>query len=702
MSDATLLVELVTEELPPKALKSLGQSFADGVASALRRRGFVAPNALITPFATPRRLSVSITDVPATVTEPSRAVPLLPVNVAFDAGGVATGALQKAIKAKTGFENYDAVPPDRIERRSDGKLERVFYLEPPVAVSLRSALQEALDDALAKLPIPKVMSYAAPGSYYNDEKFVRPAHRLVALHGKDIVPVEALGLTANRTTDGHRFLGRREIEIESADGYADQVWAEGKVIASFGDRRAAIEKALAAHSAGATLIAPDALLDEVTALVEWPAVYAGTFDPAFLAVPQECLILTMQQNQKYFALADRDGRLTHRFLLVSNLETRDPSAIVAGNERVLRARLADAKFFYDQDRRQPLSARVDRLRSVVYHGKLGTQAARVDRLRSLASEIATKIGVDIAAADRAALLAKADLVTEMVGEFPELQGVMGRYYAQHDGEPAAVADAVAQHYWPRFAGDALPEGGVAQAVALADKLETLAGLFGIGQVPTGDKDPFGLRRAALGVIRILVERQLALSLPGLLTLAFEAFAGVPAVKDARAALASFVYDRLRGYLREDGFTANQIAAVVDGEPADIHLVPARLAAVQAFEALPESGALAAANKRIVNILRKAEAEAAAAVDRARLESGAEHDLWLAFQKLEPAVDADCSRGDYASALMALASARPAVDRFFDDVLVMADDPEIRANRLALLRGIAQTMNRVADISKLAV
>jgi glycyl-tRNA synthetase beta chain len=702
VSAATLLVELVTEELPPKALQRLGEAFANGLTQALGKRGFVAANAAVTPYSTPRRLSVSIASVPASVTEPSRAVPLLPVNVAFGADGAATDALQKAIKAKTGFENYGAVPPDRIERRSDGKLERVFYLEPPVAVPLRSALQEALDDALAKLPIPKVMSYAAPGSYYNDEKFVRPAHRLVALHGREIVPVEALGLAADRTTDGHRFLGRREIEIESADGYADQVWAEGKVIASFGDRRAAIETALAAQSAGATLIAPDALLDEVTALVEWPAVYAGTFDPAFLAVPQECLILTMQQNQKYFALADGDGRLTHRFLLVSNLETRDPSAIVAGNERVLRARLADAKFFYDQDRRQPLAARLDRLRSVVYHGRLGTQADRVERLRSLAAKIAAKIGADPAAAERAALLAKADLVTEMVGEFPELQGVMGRYYAQHDGESAAVADAVAQHYWPRFAGDALPEGGVAQAVALADKLEALAGLFGIGQVPTGDKDPFGLRRAALGVIRILVERQLALPLPGLLALAFGAFAGVPAVKDARGPLASFVYDRLRGYLREEGFTANQIAAVVDGEPADIHLVPARLAAVQAFEALPESGALAAANKRIVNILRKAEAEAAAAVDRARLESGAEHDLWLAFQKLEPAVDADCSRGDYASALMALAAARPAVDRFFDDVLVMADDPAIRANRLALLRGIAQTMNRVADISKLVV
>jgi glycyl-tRNA synthetase beta chain len=313
-----------------------------------------------------------------------------------------------------------------------------------------------------------------------------------------------------------------------------------------------------------------------------------------------------------------------------------------------------------------------------------------------------RIGADPVVADRAARLAKADLVTDMVGEFPELQGVMGRYYAQHDGEPAAIADAIAQHYWPRFAGDALPETAIAQAVALADKLEILAAMFGIGEVPTGDKDRFGLRRAAVGVIRILIEKQLALPLPELVALAFDALAGVPSVKDARAELMSFIYDRLRGYLREQGYTAKQIAAVVDDAPAAIHLVPARLAAVQSFEALPESSALAAANKRIVNILRKSESEAAPAVDRSRLENGAEHDLWLAFQKLEPAVDADCGRGDFAAALKALASAKPAVDRFFDDVMVMADDPAIRANRLALLRGIATTMNRVADISKLAV
>jgi len=696
MTTATLLVELVTEELPPKALKRLGLAFAGDLVAKLAAGGFAKDGTSYTHFATPRRLGVSIPDVAATSPDKPFKQKLLPVSVAFDAAGKSTPALGKKLAA-LGLPDASS-----LKRESDGKTESLFHEGVAPGVPLAAGLQAALDAAIANLPIPKVMSYAAPGSYYNNEKFVRPAHRLVALHGADGVPVTALGLAAGRTTEGHRFVGRREIEVSTAEAYADELWAEGKVVASFVLRRAAIEKALAAQLGGTTLIAPDALLDEVTALVEWPVVYAGTFDPAFLAVPQECLILTMQQNQKYFPLADAKGKLTHRFLLVSNVETRDPAAIIAGNERVLRARLADAKFFYDHDRRQPLAARVEKLRSVVYHGKLGSQADRIERVRILAGRIAAKIGADPAAADRAALLAKADLVTDMVGEFPELQGVMGRYYALHDGEQAVVADAIAQHYWPRFAGDALPEGKVAQAVALADKLEALAGLFGIDQIPTGDKDPFGLRRAALGVIRILVERQIVLPLAELLALAFDGFKSAPTVKDARASLASFIYDRLRGYLREEGYTANQIAAVVDAAPADIHLVPARLAAVQSFEALPESGALAAANKRIVNILRKSESEAAAAVDQSRLENGAEHDLWLAFQKLEPAVAADCGRGDFSSALRALATAKPAVDRFFDDVLVMADDPAIRANRLALLRGIAHTMNRVADISKLAV
>jgi glycyl-tRNA synthetase beta chain len=697
MTAATLTVELFTEELPPKALKRLGEAFAEGITNGLRNRGFLQPASDWKSFATPRRLAISVTHVLSNSPDTQQTVKLMPASVALDAQGRPTEALTKKL-ASLGI-GADVVAG--LERASDGRTDALFLNRRVPGVALGDGLGAALDETIGKLPIPKVMSYAGAGSYYSDVKFVRPAHRLLALHGPDVVPVKALGLAADRLTGGHRFLSHDGLAIANADAYEETLRAEGKVIAGFAERRGAIASALAAAADGASVIMPDALLDEVNALVEWPAVYAGTFDAAFLAVPQECLILTMQQNQKYFALADAGGKLRNRFLVVSNIETAEPGAIVQGNERVLRARLADAKFFFDQDRKQTLAARVDRLAGIVYHNKLGTQAQRVERLRSLAAAIAKRIGADPAVADRAALLAKADLVTGMVGEFPELQGTMGRYYAQHDGEPAAVADAIAQHYWPRFAGDDLPASGVAQAVALADKLEALAGLFGVGQAPTGDKDPFGLRRAALGVIRVLIEKQLALPLDELIGLAFGAFARVPAVQNARTELESFLYDRLRGYLREAGYTANQIAAVVDARPAAVHLVPARLAAVQSFEKLPEAAALASANKRIVNILKKSGDEAASAVDRARLTAGAEHDLYLAFQKLEPVVDDHCASGDYAGALMALATTRPVVDRFFDDVMVMTDDPAIRANRLALLAGVARTMNRVADISRLA-
>ena len=712
MSAKTLLVELFTEELPPKALRRLGESFAEGIHRSLASAGYVAPvadsprgQAPWTWFATPRRLAVSIPQVLDVAPDEPIVDKLMPVKVARTPDGRPSEALAKKLatfgRAHLATGSLDATEgPDRIYVDSDGKADYVYLRRLARGLPLVHGLQRALDDAVAGLPIPKVMSYPGPGAYWNAEKFVRPAHRLVALHGANVVPVTALGLAAGRTTGGHRFLGRRDVEIATADAWAPTLEAEGKVVPSFDARRAAIEAQLAKAAQGDRAIAPGALLDEVASLVEWPVVYAGTFDPAFLAVPQECLILTMQQNQKYFALTDGDGRMRARFLLVSNLATEDPAAIVAGNERVLRARLADAKFFYDQDRRQRLDARLPKLASVVYHNRLGSQGERVMRLRAIARAIAPAVGADPVLAERAATLAKADLVTDMVGEFPELQGTMGRYYALHDGELPAVADAVAQHYWPRYAGDALPEGPVAQAVALADKLETLAGLFGLGQTPTGDKDPFGLRRAALGVVRILVERKLALPLADALAAAFGAFRAVAAVKPAVAELEGFILDRLRGYLREQGGTANQVEALIARQPSTLASLPERLAAVQAFEALPEAAALAAANKRIVNILKKSGAESAPAVDRALLADGAEHDLYLAFQTLGPAVDASCDAGDYASALKALATAKPVVDRYFDDVMVMADDAAVRANRLALLSGVSATMNRVADISRL--
>ena len=704
MSTATLLVELFVEELPPKALPRLSAAFSESMNLGLRDRGFLSKDTAVTALATPRRLAVLFTQVRAVAPDAELNVKLMPVKVARDPTGQVSEALRKKLaglgRLHLATASLDAIDgPDHLYVAADGKAEYVYLKRLAEGQPLARGLQAALDDALADLPIPKMMSYARSG-YYNDVRFIRPVHAIVALHGAAVVPVRVLNLDAGRTTGGHRFLSRGAIDIEAADAYAPAL-AQAKVMPSFAARRAAIVEGLHAAADGLSILMPDALLDEVTALVEWPAVYAGSFDSAFLAVPQECLILTMQQNQKYFALAGASGELANRFLLVSNIETANPAAIIAGNERVLRARLADAKFFFDQDRRERLETRVDKLGGIVYQNKLGTQGQRVERVCGLATRIALLIGAESAHVERAARLAKADLTTDMVREFPELQGTMGRYYAQHDGEPAAVADAIAQHYWPRFAGDALPDGPVAQVVALADKLEALAGMFGIGQVPTGDKDPFGLRRAALGVIRILVERKLRVRLSELTDLAYAAFDAVPGVSLQREPLLDFIYDRLRGYLREQGYTANQVAAVVDSRPDAIDDLPLRLAAVQAFAALPEAAALSTANKRIVNILRKSGDDTARAVDRARLAEGAECDLFATFQKLGPQVAASYDNGDFHSALRALATAKPIVDRYFDDVMVMTDDPALRANRLALLRDIATTMNRVADISKLA-
>jgi glycyl-tRNA synthetase beta chain len=706
-SAATLVVELLTEELPPKALRQLGEAFSDSLFDCLRDDRLVTPGIKPIFYATPRRLAVSISNVLSEAPDQEVIERLMPKAQAEGASGEPTPALLGRLKKLGRTHLAEGYPdawhgPDHLYVQSDGKVDCVWLRSMAKGSSLMPSLQNALERAIDALPIPKVMSYAHAGGYYNDVEFVRPAHGLLALHGAAIVPVSVLGLDAGRATAGHRFLGRTDLVIATAEAYAPTLEAEGKVLPSFAERRGRIIAELEAAAGDANLLMPDALLDEVTALVEWPKVYTGGFEPAFLEVPPECLILTMQHNQKYFALAGADGRLQNRFLLVSNLDVRDPEAIIRGNERVLRARLADAKFFYDQDRRYPLESRVPKLAGIVYHNKLGSQGQRATRLRELAGQIAAQIGADPMLADRAALLAKADLVTAMVGEFPELQGTMGRYYALHDGEPVPVADAIAQQYWPRFAGDVIPEGPIAQAVALADKLEALAGLFGIGAQPTGDKDPFGLRRAAIGVLRILIDAKLAVDLRKLIVLAYATFSGVPVVQDASGEVEAFIHDRLRAYLREQGYTANQVEAVMSPPPMRVDLVPDRLAAVQSFVAMPEAAALASANKRIVNILKKSGTDAATAVDRSLFADGAEHDLFAAVQKLLPVVHRHVDRGEYTEALRALASARSSVDRFFDDVLVMAEDPALRANRLALLRGVAEAMNQVADISKLAV
>ena len=530
----------------------------------------------------------------------------------------------------------------------------------------------------------------------------------MALHGEQVVPLAVLGLRAGNTTRGHRFEAQCDpVRIASADAYAETLRRDGAVIASFAERRAEIERQLAAAAAragsGLQPIEDDALLDEVTALVERPNVLIGEFEEEFLAVPQECLILTMKANQKYFPLLDAEGKLSNKFLVVSNISPDDPSAVISGNERVVRPRLADAKFFFDQDRKKSLESRVPGLAKVVYHNKLGTQSERLQRVTAIARLVAEQIGGNELAlrAERAALLTKADLLTDMVGEFPELQGIMGRYYALHGGILNDIADAIEDHYKPRFAGDSLPRGPVGTAVAMADKLETLAGRFGIGQTPTGDKDPFALRRHALGVIRMLVEGKLNLPLDRLLAEVFAQFTGIDGFKPNPQALADFIYDRLAGSLREQGYSAQEVDAVVSQRPQRLGDLVDRLAAVRAFSNLPEAAALAAANKRVGNILKKADGPVEAHVDSALLRESAESALHNALVDVVPQADAAFLTGDYTESLQVLARLRAPVDAFFDQVMVNADDPALKANRLGLLATLHAAMNRVADLSRLS-
>nr|WP_198039227.1 glycine--tRNA ligase subunit beta [Paraburkholderia sp. SOS3] len=696
---ATLLVELLTEELPPKALARLGDAFAEGIAQRLAARDLIEGELSFERYATPRRLAVSVNRVRAVAPEKNVREKVLPVSVALDANGQPTAPLAKKLAA-LGFPDFSV---DDLERASDGKAEAFFLRYAAPGATLAEGLQAALDETLAKLPIPKVMTYQRPDGA--NVQFVRPVHRLTVLHDNQIVPVSAFGIDADDTTLGHRFLSEGFVQIQHADAYAETLRHRGHVVANFADRKNVIRAHLLAHANGDEVVMPEALLDEVTSLVEWPIVYACRFEDEFLQVPQECLILTMQTNQKYFALTDANGKLRSRFLIVSNIETETPGDIVEGNERVVRPRLADAKFFFEQDRKKPLADRVPLLANVVYHNKLGSTLQRVERIEALAGEIAALTGADVALAKRAARLAKADLLTDMVGEFPELQGTMGTYYARHDGEPEEVALACSEHYRPRFSGDALPTTATGTTVALADKLETLVGIWGIGLQPTGEKDPFALRRHALGVLRILVEKQLPVDLVEVLRAAHKQFAALPGVADSTAALYEFFMDRLRGLLRERGYGAGEIDAVLALNPTRLDDIVARLDAVREFAALAEAASLAAANKRISNILKKSEGTAAneteTIVQAALLVESAEKALHAQLEQVAPRVQSQLAQRQYTGALSALAALREPVDTFFNDVMVNAEDPALRANRLALLGALHQQMNCVADISRLA-
>jgi glycyl-tRNA synthetase beta chain len=692
MTTKNLLVELFVEELPPKALKKLGESFAATLVAKLKASGLVDDDT-VTAFASPRRLAVHVAHVAAKAADKPVQQKLMPVAVALDANGQLTPALLKKLAAL----GQDAAVVPNLKRAMDGKAEALFLDSVVPGATLQEGLQAALEAALAALPIPKVMSYQLADGW-SSVNFVRPAHKLVALHGSDVVPIAVLGLTAGRETQGHRFEAKHLlVSIKDADLYAQQMESEGAVIASFAERRAEIERQLQAAAAkeGLQPIDDEALLDEVTALVERPNVLTCQFEPEFLDVPQECLILTMKANQKYFPLL-KDGKLTNKFLIVSNIRPDDASAVIGGNERVVRPRLADAKFFFDQDRKKSLMDRIPGLAKVVYHNKLGTQGERVERVAALARAIGDKLGGDALAnaADRAAVLAKADLLTDMVGEFPELQGIMGRYYALHDGEPAEIADAIEDHYKPRFAGDELPRGDVGLCVALADKITTLADMFGINEKPTGDKDPFALRRHALGMIRMLIEKDLPLDLAGL-------FAAAKVGDEAQGALADFLFERLAGSLREQGYSALEVDAVVGLRPQRLGDIPKRLAAVRAFAALPEAASLAAANKRVGNILKKVGADVTAQVDAGLLQEDAERTLFAALNTVKPQADTAFAAGDYAASLQVLAALRTPVDAFFDTVMVNAEDAALRNNRLGLLAILHQAMNRVADLSRLS-
>jgi glycyl-tRNA synthetase beta chain len=695
---SNLLIELLVEELPPKALKLLGLSFAKVLAESLQSQGLSNVDSMVTNFATPRRLAAHITNVVAKAADEQVAQKLMPVKVGLDAQGKATPALLKRLDGM----GLDASAVAKLRTENDGKTDNLFLDISKTGATLSEGLQKAIEEALAKLPIPKVMSYQINDGW-ETVNFVRPAHCLIALHGSDVIPVSVLGLSANNTTTGHRFESKKAvITINDADSYEQQLNAEGAVIASFDARKADIANQLkaAADKEGLSAIEDDDLLDEVTALVELPNVLLGQYETEFLEVPQECLVLTMKSNQKYFPLLDSNGKLTSKFLIVSNIHPADPSAVIGGNERVVRPRLADAKFFFDQDRKKTLGRRIANLDKVVYHNKLGSQGERNLRVVKLAGAIAKQLGNEdlVTKAEQAARLSKADLMTYMVNEFPELQGIMGRYYAQHEGLDDAVAFAIEDHYKPRFAGDELPRSQVGICVALADKLETLVGLFSIGEKPTGDKDPFALRRQALGIIRMLIDAKLPLSFDSLIQLALQQFDGNVEVL---ASIKSFCFDRLSVNLKDQGASAQEVDAVLSLEPALLHEIPQRLAAVQTFSTLAEAPALAAANKRVGNILRKVEGEVAAKVDKNLLQEATEKALAAALNTSKAEADKLFEAGDYTGSLQALAVLKAPVDDFFDNVMVNADDPALKANRLGLLATLHQAMNRVADLSKLA-
>ena len=710
MKSAALLVELFTEELPPKTLKRLGDSFAQSVFQSLNQVHLIGANAKLQSFASPRRLALLIEDVVLQAPDHPVREKLLPTSIAFDERGQASAPLQKKLAA-LGYAN---TPISQLEKSGEGKNEALYLNVTAKGADLQNSLQLAFEEAVKQLPIAKMMHYQVHNANgdLQDVEFARPVHRIVAMHGSHILPIQAFGMTARNTTEGHRFMSSGLIAIQSAVDYENTLEREGKVIASFSKRRQLIEAELLKAAQSDRVLMPDSLLDEVTALVEFPAIYTCHFDSEFLDVPQECLILTMQTNQKYFALTDDAGKLKNRFLIVSNIATQRPEGIISGNERVIRPRLSDARFFFQQDKKRSLESRIPDLAKVVYHNQLGNQLQRMGRVQAIAIHIANQIheagiGIDPKTVSRAAELAKTDLLSDMVGEFPELQGVMGQYYALADHEHPDVAAACSEHYLPRFAGDALPKTLVGTVLAIADKLETIVGIWAIGLIPTGDKDPFALRRHALGICRLLIEKNLPLDLNTLIGLAKNQFSGVTLKNEVNEeAIYQFILERLRAYLKDHllgdkPYTVPEIESVLCMNPGKINDLTVRLEAVRSFNELSEAPQLAAANKRISNILKKIEGKLPSEVQTQLLRLPAEINLFKSLEALSPKLDQQFKSHDFIGLLQNLVALSQPIDQFFSDVMVMDEDLQLRQNRIALLNQLHQKMNLVADIGKLA-
>jgi glycyl-tRNA synthetase beta chain len=683
-----LLIEIGTEELPPKALQKLAESFTRDIRQGLAGAdlSFVA----VQPYASPRRLAVLVRgcDTQQADKQVERRGPAL--KAAFGEDGAPS-------KAAEGFARSCGVSVADLDKVETGKGAWLYFRSEQKGQAAEALIPGIIDAALAALPIPKRMRWGA-----GEEQFVRPVHWIVAMLGEEVIPATILGVDAGNVTYGHRFHHPDALVVSSPAKYAEILQDQGYVVADFEQRRAMIRQQVESKAAelGGQALIDDGLLDEVTALVEWPVALAGSFEEKFLEVPHETLITTMEDNQKYFAIFDSDGKLLPHFITIANIESKNPQMVIEGNERVIRPRFADAVFFWEQDQKQKLGDRIESLKTILFQQKLGTLYDKSERVKHLAAEIAGLLGVDVNEAKRAAELAKCDLMTDMVGEFPKLQGIAGRYYALLDDEPGEVAAAMDEQYMPRHAGDDLPDSGVGQVLALADKIDTLVGIFGIGQKPTGTKDPFALRRAALGVLRIIIERELPLDLKALYQFAADSLGDK--LEDPAAVDSCFDYtlERLKAYYQDQGVAVDLIDAVLAQSPTSPLDFDKRIKAVTAFRQLDQAESLAAANKRIGNILKKVDGELPAGIDESLLREPAEKALYQQLKAMEPEVLEMFAAGDYEAALLRLAGLRESVDTFFDDVMVMVEDEAQRNNRLALLNQMRELFLRVADLSRL--